>query len=226
MRPPARMPAMRILIAEDDRTSRRLLEKALAKWGHEVIVTENGRDAHDLLLEEDAPSLAVLDWMMPDIDGVEVCRRISAARESRPCYLILLTAKKEKTDIVVGLEAGANDYVTKPFDLGELRARISVGERVVDLETALRARVRELEDAQGHIRELQGMLPICSHCRAIRDDDGFWTRVDVYFQEHSHLEFSHGLCPKCRDELYPEYADVLAKRAAERAAEREKKARE
>jgi CheY-like chemotaxis protein len=207
---------LRILIAEDDRTSRRLLEKALVKGGHEVVVTENGREALDRLLADDAPRLAVLDWMMPDIDGVEVCRRVSAARHAEPCYLILLTAKKEKSDIVEGLEAGASDYVTKPFDLGELRARIRVGQRVIELETALRARVLELEEAQGHIRELQGMLPICSHCRAIRDDDGFWTRVDIYFQEHSDLEFSHGLCPHCRNELYPEYAEVLARREAER----------
>jgi CheY-like chemotaxis protein len=209
---------LRILIAEDDPTSRRLLEKALEKWGHEAVVTENGRDALDGLLAEGAPGLAVLDWMMPDLDGLEVCRRVREARSALPCYLILLTARTQKSDIVAGLAAGANDYVTKPFDMGELRARISVGERVIGLETTLRARVRELEEAQGHIRELQGMLPICSHCRAIRDDGGFWRRVDVYLQEHSDLEFSHGLCPKCRDELYPELAERMAELEAEKRA--------
>ena len=215
---------MQVLIAEDDRTSRRLLEKALAKWGYEVIVTENGRDALSQLVAEGAPGLAVLDWMMPDLDGVEVCRRVIAARRTQPSYLILLTARKQKSDIVAGLQAGASDYVTKPFDLGELRARVRVGERVIELETALRNRVQELEEAQGHIRELQGMLPICSHCRAIRDDDGFWTRVDIYFQQNSDLEFSHGLCPSCRDELYPEYAEMLAKREREREEKKQAEA--
>ncbi len=117
-----------------------------------------------------------------------------------------------------GLEAGASDYITKPFDMGELRARIGVGERVIELETALSQRVRELEEAQGHIKELQGILPICSHCRKIRNDEGFYQQVDVYFHEHSDLMFSHGLCPECRDELYPQYARAMAKREAQRKA--------
>jgi DNA-binding response OmpR family regulator len=207
---------VRILIAEDDRTSRLLLERALAKWGHEVVVTENGADALRGLLSTDAPRLAILDWMMPDLDGVEVCSRVRRANLEHTCYVILLTARKQKADIVEGLEAGANDYVTKPFDLGELRARVRVGQRVVELESALRQRVRDLEEAREHIEMLHGILPICSSCRKIRDDDGFWQRVDVYFQEHSDLEFSHGLCPECRDTLYPELAAKMAARRSGR----------
>jgi phosphoserine phosphatase RsbU/P len=209
---------VRILIAEDDRTSRRLLEKALLKWGYEISVTENGRQALDGLLLEDAPRLAILDWMMPDIDGLEVCRRAKEALGGEPTYLILLTARRQKSDIVEGLEAGASDYITKPFDMGELRARIGVGERVIALETALRERVRELEEAQGHIEQLQGILPICSHCRKIRNDEGFYQQVDVYFHEHSDLMFSHGLCTDCRDTLYPQYAKAMAEREAKRQA--------
>jgi CheY-like chemotaxis protein len=207
---------VRILIAEDDPTSRKLLERALEKWGHDVIVTENGRDALDRLLAADAPRLAILDWMMPDLDGTEVCRRLRAAELPETRYAILLTARRQKSDVIAGLEAGASDYVTKPFDLGELRARIEVGRRVVELEGALRARVRDLEEARGHIRELQGILPICSSCRKIRDDEGFWTQVEVYFHDHSDLEFSHGICPDCQDRLYPELKGRLAARRAEK----------
>jgi len=143
---------MRILIAEDDPTSRLVLERTLRRWGHEVIATSGGDDAWAALGGADAPRLAILDWMMPDLDGVEVCRRVRALDRESLTYVILLTALGRKEDVVAGLEAGADDYVTKPFDQDELRARIRVGERliefhdqVVSLKEALR--VQALHDA-------------------------------------------------------------------------------
>ena len=126
---------MRILIAEDDPVSRRVLETTLGKWGHEVIVTCDGAEAWDALRREEAPKLAILDWMMPGMDGPEVCRQVRQLKSRTPVYLILLTAKGRKEDIVAGLEAGANDYLTKPFDRDELRARVEVGSQVVGLQT-------------------------------------------------------------------------------------------
>jgi DNA-binding response OmpR family regulator len=107
---------MRVLIAEDDPVSRRQLEATLSAFGFEVILAANGAQAWAVLQGEDPPSLAILDWMMPEIDGVEICRRVRQLPTATPPYLILLTAKSEKTDVVIGLDAGANDYLTKPFD--------------------------------------------------------------------------------------------------------------
>jgi len=138
---------MKVLIAEDDMVSRRVLEATLAKWGYEVIVTVNGNDALNVLQSADAPSLAILDWMMPGKDGVEVCGTVRQSISATPTYIILLTAKTEKDDIVAGLEAGANDYLTKPFVRSELRARIEVGVRVINLQKKLSDRVEELNQA-------------------------------------------------------------------------------
>lgn len=128
---------MKILIAEDEPISRRLLEANLKKWGHEVIIAEDGAQAWEICQQNDAPHLAILDWMMPHIDGVDLCKRIRELPHGQLAYLILLTAKTEKHDIVEGLNAGANDYIAKPFNPDELQARIRVGQRVIDLQNRL-----------------------------------------------------------------------------------------
>ncbi|MCG6537838.1 MAG: response regulator transcription factor, partial [Syntrophales bacterium LBB04] len=115
---------MKILIAEDDFTSRTVLTGVLKKYGHEIVVTENGATAWEAMQQADAPKLAILDWMMPELDGLEVCRRVRALETAQPPYLIMLTAKVAKEDIIAGLEAGADDYLAKPFDPRELRARV------------------------------------------------------------------------------------------------------
>ena len=138
---------MKVLIAEDDMVSRRVLEATLAKWGYEVIVVSNGDEALAVLQSADAPSLAILDWMMPGKDGVEICGTVRQSPIAAPTYIILLTAKTEKEDIVAGLEAGADDYLTKPFARTELRARIEVGVRVINLQKKLADRVEELNQA-------------------------------------------------------------------------------
>jgi DNA-binding response OmpR family regulator len=192
---------MRILIAEDDPVSRRLLQAALIKWGHEVIVTTNGKEAWEALQQPSAPSLLVLDWLMPETDGVEVCRQIRETPALKSAYVILLTSRGSKEDIVQGLEAGADDYVTKPFDHGELRARVQVGSRVVQLQSALADRVKELEEAMANVKQLQGLLPICSYCKKIRDDGNYWHRVESYIAGHANVRFSHGICPDCTGKL-------------------------
>ncbi len=137
---------MRILIADDDATSRLVLAGVLRKHGHEVVVAVDGAEAWEAMQTADAPKLAILDWMMPGLAGVDVCRRIRDLGSDEPPYLILLTSLGEKADIVAGLEAGADDYLAKPFDAGELRARVEVGRRVTELQT----RLREAHDALAH----------------------------------------------------------------------------
>ena len=195
---------MKTLIAEDDSVSRRLLQAALQKWGYEVTVTTQGREAWDALQQPGAPSLLILDWLMPELDGVEICRRIRASEALKSSYVILLTSRGSKEDIVEGLEAGADDYVTKPFDHGELRARVQVGARVIGLQNALAERVHELEEAIASVQTLQGLLPICCYCKKIRDDGNYWHRVESYIAGHANVRFSHGICPDCNDKLKAE----------------------
>jgi CheY-like chemotaxis protein len=193
---------MKVLIAEDDPVSRRVLAATLSKFGYEVVAATDGGEAWAALQLEDAPRLAILDWMMPELDGVEICRRVRALPNTAPPYLILLTAKSSKEDVVTGLDAGANDYLTKPFDRAELRARVQVGAHVLELQANLAARVTELEAALSQVQQLKGLLPICSYCKKIRDEQNYWHRVENYITEHAAVEFSHGICPAC-------YTDVI-----------------
>ena len=195
---------MRILIADDDAVTRQLVQMLLVKWEYDVTAVDNGTDAHACLVDQDGPSLAILDWMMPGLDGPDVCKKVRASNPQRPLYLILLTTLEKKDNIIQGLESGADDYLAKPFDPGELRARVRAGERVVNLESDLRQHVRELEDALAHVKQLQGLLPICSYCKKIRDDQGYFQQIEHYFTEHSEAEFTHGICPDCAKELSPE----------------------
>lgn len=138
---------MRILIAEDDRTSRRVLERTLTKWGYEVVSTRDGAEAWEILQSEDTPSMAILDWEMPEIDGIELIRRIRANQSSDYIYTVILTAKSQKKDIITGIESGADDYLSKPFDQNELRARLRAGERIINLEQKLAHKNKELGSA-------------------------------------------------------------------------------
>lgn len=199
--------APRILIAEDDPVSRIVLERTLRKWGHDLVVTHNGEQAWEALQRDDAPSLAVLDWMMPGLEGPEICRRLRALAQPVPTYIILLTARGGTDNLVAGLDSGADDYVAKPFDQQELMSRLGVGQRVVALQRAMADRVRELEEALGQVKQLKGLLPICAYCKSVRDDKNYWQRVETYITAHSDARFSHGICPDCwKDVVEPELA--------------------
>ncbi len=137
---------MRILIAEDDTTSRSILTAILRKWGYDPIDVGSGSEAWEIMKKPGAPGLAVLDWEMPGLDGLETCRRIRNLQPFNPPYLIILTSREEKADLVRGLDAGANDYISKPYDNDELLARIRVGERMMELQ----AELIEARDALAH----------------------------------------------------------------------------
>jgi phosphoserine phosphatase RsbU/P len=194
--------AVRILIADDDLTSRATLTATLEKNGDEVVATCNGDEAWEIMQQPDAPRLAILDWLMPEPDGVEVCRRIRALETDQPPHLIILTTKGDKANIIEGLNSGADDYVSKPYDPGELRARIDVGRRMVELRARLAEHVRELQQAMSEVQTLRGIIPICANCKSIRDDAGYWTEVETYVSKHSEAGFTHGICPECRKKLY------------------------
>jgi DNA-binding response OmpR family regulator len=188
---------MRVLIAEDDSISRAYLEHYLKQSGYEVVVTKDGESAWQALQAAGAPPLAILDWMMPGMDGLEICRALRARESPTRTYVILLTARKEKEDVIAGLTAGADDYLSKPFDAGELRARVQVGVRLLEMQHALAHKVHELEEALVHVKQLRGLLPMCAWCKRIRDDKNYWQQLDTYISRHSDAQFSHGICPEC-----------------------------
>jgi sigma-B regulation protein RsbU (phosphoserine phosphatase) len=190
---------LKILIAEDDPVSATLLATLLTQWEYEVVTTEDGNEALASLVDDDGPHLAILDWMMPGLTGPDVCRKVRAAHLPHPVYLILLTQLDKRENVVEGLDAGADDYLAKPFDASELRARVQAGRRIVTLERELHNRVEELEDALGRVHQLQGLLPICSYCKKIRDDQDYWHQVESYVAQHAQVQFSHSICPSCYD---------------------------
>lgn len=172
---------MKILIAEDDAVSRRVLATQVKHWGHEVVAVENGVEAWQSLHQNDAPVLAILDWMMPGMDGVEICRKLRQEKTDCPIYLILLTAMSLKENVIEGLEAGADDYLTKPFDRHELRARLQSGERIVELQTSLRERVRDLEEAvveRERAEEALRNLTLTDHLTGLYNHRGFFTLAE------------------------------------------------
>ena len=140
--------------------------------------------------------------MMPEMDGTEVCREIADMNQEDPPYIILLTTMGKKEDIITGLQAGANDYITKPFNPGELQARLEVGQRLIELQGALNKKISELQDAMSHIEALQGIIPICMCCHKIRDDRESWQKIESYIESHTDAKLSHSLCPECMEKYY------------------------
>ncbi len=192
---------MRVLVADDDVSIRRLLTTMLAEWGYEVIAAADGSEAWRILVEADPPPAAILDWTMPGMTGTEVIRHVRSIDRPYKPYLLLLTAKDRQGDIVEGLRAGASDYIIKPFDYDELRARLRVGVQMVGLQIELAQRVRELQQALDHVTHLQGLLPICTYCKKIRDDQNYWHAVEHYITANADVHFSHGICPDCYEKV-------------------------
>jgi phosphoserine phosphatase RsbU/P len=191
----------RVLVAEDDPSYSLVLRVSLARWGYEATMCTDGEQAWRLLQEPNPPTIAILDWMMPGMAGVEVCQRVRSKPELAGMYIILLTTRSSKEDVVEGLWAGADDYVIKPFHVQEMRARVLVGTRIATLQRALADRVAELERAAASITRLEGLLPMCAYCKSIRNDQNYWERVESYISEHSGAQFTHGICPSCFEKL-------------------------
>jgi sigma-B regulation protein RsbU (phosphoserine phosphatase) len=187
---------MHVLIAEDDPVSRRILQDAVSGAGHEVTLVGDGREAWRRI-EAEHFDLVISDWVMPEMDGLELCRRLRARADAPFCHVMLLTSRNSTEDIVTGIMAGANDFVTKPFDRAVLIARLHAAERVIDLERSLAARVTQLEEALHEVATLRRLLPICTYCKSIRNDEQAWNDIEEYFHKHAQTDFTHSICPTC-----------------------------
>lgn len=202
---------MRILVAEDDPVTRKILESILSRLGWDVITAVDGTSAWQTLEGlggKSAPELVLLDWMMPGMDGIEICRKLRSTPGYELVYIILLTSRSEKEDLAMALTAGANDYIAKPFHPIELESRVRVGQRMVKLQMSLASRIEELEDALTHVRRLQGLLPICSYCKTVRTETNYWQQVESYISTHSDVEFTHTVCPNCLERVMKELDEV------------------
>jgi PleD family two-component response regulator len=187
-----------VLIVDDAAENLRILMELL-KDDYRVIPMKSAKAALEKLAQDPLPDLALLDIVMPEMDGYELCSRLKGDPRTEEIPVIFITAVSEAMDDAKAFELGAVDYVPKPFNPLTVKARVNT-------HIKLHRTLKELQDALKDIRTLSGLIPICASCKKIRDDKGYWSQVEEYIEERSDAQFSHGICPKCRDELYPEYS--------------------
>jgi CheY-like chemotaxis protein len=185
----------KILIVDDQPENIRILMETL-KADYATIPATNGEAALKKAMEEPAPDLILLDILMPGIDGYEVCSRLKAQPQTEAIPVIFITAISEVMDSAKAFELGAVDYVTKPFNPSTVKARIQT-------HMKLSSTMKALKEALDKVKLLSGLLPICAHCKNVRDDKGYWSQIEAYIDAHSEVRFSHGICPECVKKLYP-----------------------
>jgi len=193
-----------ILIVDDDLTNLEILFVYLRNTNFTVLVAEDGQSA----VERAAitlPDIILLDVMMPEMDGFETCCRLKANEATRNIPVIFMTALSDTRDEVQGFEIGAVDYITKPICIETVVVRINTHLTIRKLQKALEKKNAQLQSALDNIKTLSGLIPICAHCKKIRGDEGYWQQVEVFISQHSEADFSHGICPDCKHELYPDF---------------------
>jgi PleD family two-component response regulator len=184
-----------VMIVDDASENLRVLIELL-KDDYQLVPLKNGKSALEKLAQDPLPDLALLDIVMPDMDGYELCVEMKADDRTKDIPVIFITAVSEAMDDAKAFELGAVDYVPKPFNPLTVKARVYT-------HIKLHRTLRELQKALKDIRTLSGFIPICASCKKIRDDKGFWNQVEIYIQDRSDAQFSHGICPECRDRIYP-----------------------
>lgn len=195
---------VKILIAEDEFTTRMMVQVCLENWGYRVVSVTNGNDAWAALQKPDAPHIAILDWEMPELDGVEVCRRAKEIESMPAPYILLLTSRDSNTDIVKGFDAGADDYMTKPFNDNELRARVRVAERLVRTQSSLSESVVELKAALNQVEMLENGIEACRECQKVFNPfDGEWHGVRDILENGADPRFIVNTCPACEKNSKP-----------------------
>lgn len=190
-------PDERILVVDDDPITRRLLVSVAREVCSQVEQASDGLQAWRIMSSPDPPRLVLLDWLMDGYDGVTLCTKLRCLPLGPRPHVIMVTVRDEAVDLVAALEAGADDYVVKPFARETLRARLRAGLRIISLQRQLSARIEELEAAREEVRQLQSLLHICAYCHRICTEDQQWERLETYMSTHTDVQFSHGICPAC-----------------------------
>ncbi len=200
---------IRILVVDDTDALRMGTARVLRQAGYAVEEAATGRECLEKV-RRTKPDLLLLDVNLPDMNGFELCRLLKNDPHSERVYVMMLSASRTSSDDrSEGLEMGADGYMTRPLSNRELLAAVRAMERIIHAERQRDQLIKQLREALANIKVLRGLLPICCHCKKIRDDKGYWKAVEEYIREHSEVEFSHGLCPECVRKLYPEYADKI-----------------
>ncbi len=190
---------MNILIVDDDPTTRILLNATLKKLGHQVSVASSAEEVLAAFERGPVP-LLISDMVMPGMNGLDLCRHIRATNRPQYTYVILLTSVSGKSGYLVGMNAGADDFLSKPFDEDMLAARLVAAERILNL--------------QSQVKQLSGLLPICCVCKKVRDDKNYWQQVESFITKRTDAKFSHGYCPDCFHKVLREIESMPAREPA------------
>jgi CheY-like chemotaxis protein len=199
-----------ILVVDDIPKNLEVIGNILSLEDYQISIAGDGQRAWNII-QRISPDLILLDIMMPNIDGYTLCRRIKTLEDKKDIPVIFITAKTETEDLVKGFESGAVDYITKPFNAAELSARVRTHIALYRAKKRNEFLIEELQTALAQVKKLSGLLPICSCCKKIRDDAGYWSQVEAYISAHMDVRFSHGICPSCVREQYPDLADQILK---------------
>jgi DNA-binding response OmpR family regulator len=193
-----------ILVVDDNPDNLRLLAGILSEHHSKIRLAPSGERALATIRKE-APDLVLLDIMMPHMNGFEVCRQLKADQETAGIPIIFISALDETIDKVKAFSMGGVDYITKPFKSEEVLARVKTHLSLRRLQCTLEKKNEQLRQALDEIRILRGILPICSSCKKIRNEDGYWEQIEIYIQDRSEVDFSHGICEECARKIYPEF---------------------
>lgn len=208
-----------IMIVDDILENVELLMELLSKEGF-LVRTANDGELALRSIRAKVPELILLDIRMSGMDGFEVCSRLKAEAGTSQIPVIFISAFGDEKQKVKGFEVGGVDYVTKPFSPAEVISRVKTHVTLRRTQVELENRAGQLENALAQVKRLKSLLPICSSCKKIRDDQGYWQEIEDYISEHADVDFSHSICPDCMRELYPEHAErVLARLEEKRARE-------
>ncbi len=206
---------MKLLVVDDDSFFRGLLQRSLAV-SYEVVTASDGAEAWQLLQGPDAPALAVVDWVMPKMNGPQLCRLIRNSPNHAAMYLIILTAKNSPADVVSGLRAGADDYVTKPFNIEELKARVRVGRRLVEMQNALSRQAATLGEVLVREIQLLDLLPLCPICRQVRIDPQYWPKLENFLKSNTFGATPEDRCRCCAERSVPPEFQLTEGRSQEK----------
>ncbi|MCF7916033.1 MAG: response regulator [Spirochaetaceae bacterium] len=195
-----------ILIVDDVPENVEILYSVLAQNPYRFAIALNAAEMYKAI-EKEVPDLILLDVMLPDGDGFALAEDILSVHNDYYLPIIFITARAHLEDKVRGFEAGGVDYITKPFEDAEVSIRVKTHVELKLAREQQAALIQQLQQALKEVKQLRGIIPICAHCKKVRNDDGYWMQVEHYVSEHSEAEFSHGLCPVCMNEMYPHLSE-------------------